>query len=89
MTFRHYAIGFAALVLALPVLGLLFFLLPVLLPLALAVPFIIAASARKAANQDITAVVTPVLAAPIGSPSAGLVLQLRQEVGTLEHAHAA
>jgi hypothetical protein len=87
MTIRHYALGFAAVVIALPVLALMFFLLPVLLPLALAVPFVIAASRRKAASQE-PAAAAPALARLEPVP-AGLVLQLRREVGSFEQPHAA
>jgi hypothetical protein len=87
MTIRHYALGFAAVVIALPVLALMFFLLPVLLPLALAVPFVVAASRREAASQE------PVAAEPVRVPlepqPAGLVLQLRREVGSFEQPYAA
>src|SRR3954467_6908898 len=82
MTIRHYALGFAAIVVALPVLALLFFLLPVLLPIALAMPFVIAASRREAARQE------PVAAEPafasLEPVPAGLVVPLRREVGTFE-----
>ena len=87
MTIRHYALGFAAVVLALPVLALLFFLLPVLLPIALAVPFVIAASRREVARQEPVAA-EPAFAALEPVPT-GLVVQLRREVGTFERPHAA
>lgn len=86
MTIRHYALGFAVLVLAVPLLALMFFLLPVLLPLMLTLPFIFAAVAREAAKPDLA---VQDVAEPTDDFESNptLVLPLRREVGTpVQHA---
>lgn len=93
MTLRHYAIALAAVVLAIPVFAMLFFLLPVLLPLVLAAPFLIAYWIRAAKRQEADA---PVLAAEpagsiisIGGPIVAPTLYRLPEPQPIERSHAA